>query len=109
MSMATPWLDKNPSFNARRRHAVWTWAALSAVFVVSGLVPAQQLARVPQLCLLHALGWPCLGCGLSRGFCALSHGQWQNALDFNPLTPFVYALFIGLWAHAAYRALHPKP
>jgi hypothetical protein len=93
-----------PEASQRRSTAQVFWA-LSAVFAISALVPAAQLARLPELCLLKRAGLPCWGCGLSRGFCALSHGDWDAALRYNPLTPFVYAALWGLWSHAAWRLL----
>lgn len=43
------------------------------------------------VCPLYALtGFACPGCGLTRGFHALFHGDWTTALHFNAL--------IGVWA-----------
>jgi hypothetical protein len=100
---------KNPFSERRRRQDRGTFAALSAVFLFSALVPARLLARLPSVCLLHHAGLPCPSCGLSRGFCALSHGDWQAALAYNPLTPYVYALLAGLWILYGWRALAPRP
>ena len=48
----------------------------------------------PQ-CPLHAMtGLNCPGCGLTRGFHALFHGDVLTALHFNALLP-VYALIFG--------------
>lgn len=48
----------------------------------------------PQ-CPLHAMtGLNCPGCGLTRGFHALFHGDVLTALHFNALLP-VYALILG--------------
>jgi len=38
------------------------------------------------------LDMPCPGCGLSRSFVALSHGNLWAALRFHPLGPFLYLL-----------------
>ena len=49
------------------------------------------------ICLFHALtGWNCPGCGMTRSFYALLHGNFQAALRDN-------ALFVGLLAAAAAR------
>ncbi len=46
-------------------------------------------------CPLYALtGFACPGCGLTRGFHALFHGDIFGALDYNLLLPF-FALLIG--------------
>lgn len=47
------------------------------------------------VCPLYALtGFACPGCGLTRGFHALFHGDIAKALDHNALLPF-FALLIG--------------
>ncbi len=44
------------------------------------------------VCPLYAMtGYACPGCGLTRGFHALFHGDILTALDFNAMIP-VYAL-----------------
>jgi len=54
------------------------------------------------VCPLYSLtGFACPGCGLTRGFHALFHGDVLTALDFNALIPiwtviFGY-LFVSLW------------
>ena len=56
---------------------------------VAAFDPA-QLSFLP-VCPLYALtGFACPGCGLTRGFHALFHGDWITALDFNAL--------IAIWA-----------
>lgn len=48
----------------------------------------------PQ-CPLHAVtGFNCPGCGLTRGFHALFHGDLLTALHFNALLP-IYGLIFG--------------
>jgi hypothetical protein len=47
------------------------------------------------VCPLYRLtGLACPGCGLTRGFHALFHGDLLGALDYNALIP-LYALFFG--------------
>jgi hypothetical protein len=46
----------------------------------------------PQCPLYQMTGLACPGCGLTRGFHALFHGDVLTALDYNALLPF-YALF----------------
>lgn len=51
----------------------------------SGLFPA---------CPLYSTtGYACPGCGLTRGFHALLHGDVWTALDFNALIPLVILFF----------------
>ena len=47
------------------------------------------------VCPLYSLtGFACPGCGLTRGFHALLHGDVVTALDYNALLP-LFALLIG--------------
>jgi len=48
----------------------------------------------PVCPLYKTTGFACPGCGLTRGFHALFHGDVVTALDFNALIPIV-ALFFG--------------
>lgn len=75
------------------------WTALGLLFcayAVSFLVTPQELSRLPELCLLNRAGLPCYGCGMSRAFCALSHGDLRAALAFNILSPLAYLVFLVL-------------
>ncbi len=47
------------------------------------------------VCPLYSLtGFACPGCGLTRGFHALFHGDVLGALDYNLMLPF-FALLVG--------------
>ena len=47
-----------------------------------------------SICLLNNLtGLPCPGCGLTRSFACISHGQLADAVNFHPFGPLLY-----LWA-----------
>ncbi len=48
----------------------------------------------PACPLYKTTGFACPGCGLTRGFHALFHGDIVTALDFNALIPLV-AVFFG--------------
>ncbi|MDQ3800802.1 MAG: DUF2752 domain-containing protein [Acidobacteriota bacterium] len=51
----------------------------------------------PQCPLYQMTGLACPGCGLTRGFHALFHGDVLTALDYNALLPF-YVLFFAYLA-----------
>jgi hypothetical protein len=43
------------------------------------------------LCVLrHLTGLPCLTCGMTRSFCAISRGRFVEAIEHHPLGPVVY-------------------
>jgi hypothetical protein len=71
------------------------------------------------VCPLYSLtGFACPGCGLTRGFHALFHGDVLGALDYNAMLPFFTALigfgFVSLVYFAArgrripVNLLHPN-
>jgi hypothetical protein len=74
---------------------------LTAVFVVAALWdPADEL-RV-TLCPFRALTHhPCPGCGMTRAFCALAHGELWRAITLNPFSPFLFLAALVVWARAA--------
>lgn len=70
---------------------VLTIAGGSAVVTIFD--PA-KMSIFPVCPLLALTGLACPGCGLTRGFHALFHGRWIEALDFNFLVP-VWAVVFG--------------
>jgi len=53
-----------------------------------------------SLCQFRAwTGLPCPGCGLTRGFCAIGHGDFGAAWRFNPFSFLFYAftVLVLLW------------
>ena len=76
------------------------WLALGSAVALAAGASLDPLG-LPKLhiCLFnHLTGWPCPGCGLTRSFCALSHGQFGAAWAYNPLgyAPFAAAFFFML-------------
>lgn len=52
-----------------------------------------------DVCSFQSLtGLPCPGCGLTRGFCAISHGRFREATAYNAFSLPLYALSLGLLA-----------
>lgn len=50
----------------------------------------------PQCPLYQMTGFACPGCGLTRGFHALFHGDIISAIDYNALIPFYTFIFVYL-------------
>jgi hypothetical protein len=77
-----------------------TWPGLLIVpLVLFVAVALGDLAtQGPILCVFRrTLGIPCAGCGMTRGFVALSHGHWSEAVAYNPLTPIAYLWMVVWW------------
>lgn len=82
------------SSNVQRMLAAAGVAAASlAIFVVAYFNPVTA-GFFPQCPFRQLTGLNCPGCGLTRGFHALFHGDILSALHFNALLPF-YALLLG--------------
>lgn len=79
---------------------------LSALFLITILWrPADEPTII--LCPFRALtGLLCPGCGMTRAFCALGHGELGRAIHFNALSPLLYLSFIVAWVGAAATLLH---
>ena len=69
-----------------------------AVLLTSLVLPAGGFFGI-DTCSFHALtGLSCPGCGLTRAFCAISHGQFRDAWD---LHPFSFPIYLGALVGAA--------
>ena len=86
---------------SRGMHWLWLW--MSVVVILLSLVlksPADDQVTVtgislPAVCTSkRLLGIDCPGCGLTRSFICISHGNWQRAWYLNPASFFVYAFVL---------------
>ncbi len=93
MTSVKPFLVKSATAE-RVLAAAGILAATTGAFVIGYFNPTT--AGFFPVCPLHAVtGLNCPGCGLTRGFHALFHGDVLGALHFNALLP-VY-LFVGIY------------
>ena len=79
-----------------RTHAVPLGGA-ALVLVVSGVLAPSDTAlslmgwELPPLCAWkNATGWDCLGCGLTRSFVWMGHGNLRAAFGLHALGPVLY-------------------
>ena len=86
---------------SRRSTDWWLLILCSAVILASMVLTPSDGAvslfgwQVPPLCLFSNLtGIDCLGCGLTRSFTYLGHGDWNSALDRHRLGPIFYVLVL---------------
>lgn len=88
-----------------RRRAWLVLLGLSAVFATSALWRPSDNGII--LCPFRALtGYPCPGCGMTRAFSAIAHGELWRAVRYNPLSPLVFLAFIAIWVGAAATILN---
>jgi hypothetical protein len=69
-------------------------AASASALALSFIFGVGSLPKM-DLCLFHATtGLQCPGCGMTRAFCAISHGQFSLAWGLNPVSFHIYALAV---------------
>ena len=67
-----------------------------AVLVVSLLFAPGSLPDLPLCNFREWTGLPCIGCGMTRAFCAIGHGKFSSAWEYNPLGFLFYAAAVAL-------------
>jgi len=83
------------------------WSACGVLLGLTTMFVIAALWRPPDepqfvLCPFRALTHlPCPGCGMTRAFCALFHGELWRAIKFNALSPLLFLAAILAWARAA--------
>jgi hypothetical protein len=97
-----------------RRQALGAFAGWSALLLASVLLPPPgrdgRIAHVPAFCPFYLLtGLPCPGCGLTRAFVCLGHGQWAASLHWHPVGWLIYGLCLLLWLRAGVTLARRKP
>jgi hypothetical protein len=81
------------------------FALLTSILAVSVLVPPVREAVLPG-CLLHLLfGVAGPGCGMTRAFLFIGHGDLHSAVTLNPNSPLAFTLVVALWTNQVIRVL----
>lgn len=86
-------------------------ATAGGALILSAVLSPTRLQSTPIICPTRRItGVMCPGCGLSRSFVPLSHGDLTAAFQFHVFGPLVYLLFVLslLWMVVPGR-LHPAP
>lgn len=63
---------------------------------------------LPVCPLFSLTGFACPGCGLTRGFHSLFHGDIVSAIDFNALIPFWAVIFAYVLVSLSFMAVRGK-
>ena len=78
---------------------------LSGILFVSATVSPFH-REVFSVCLMKdVFGIPCPGCGITRAFLFLAHGDLRSALELNVNSVLVFSLVVLFWLHATFNAL----
>lgn len=80
-----------------RKLAAGGFAAMTAGSALVWYFDPTSSRFMPPCPLLATTGYACPGCGLTRGFHALFHGDIVGALDFNALIPIFVLIFVYLY------------
>ncbi len=75
------------------------WLIVSAgtftVLLLPIVVPQHQLAQfIPECVWQTRFQKPCAFCGMTTAFYAISHGDFTGAYRLNPLSLYIYSLFV---------------
>jgi len=75
----------------------WRVASILTGLAALAAIPTVWLERAPSMCLYWNLfRFHCPGCGMTRAFSALLHGEFARALAYNKLVVAVFPLVIGI-------------
>jgi len=81
------------------------FAILSGILLASIVIPPFH-REVFTVCLLQDIfGIPCPGCGLTRAFLFLGHGDFRSALELNVNSLLAFSLVVLFWIHSAFNAV----
>ena len=86
-----------------RRPAVFV--LLSGILFASAVIPPFH-REIFRLCLLKDLfGIPCPGCGITRAFLFIAHGDLHSAMELNVNSLLVFSLVVLFWLHSMFKVL----
>jgi hypothetical protein len=85
------------------------YAGMATSLAASPFLSPHTAASGPVLCPFRRItGMPCPGCGMTRSFVALAHGDLGAALAFNRLGPLLMVVFVVALAWKAASLLLPS-
>jgi hypothetical protein len=81
------------------------FALLSAILVLSIAVPPFHDRRLTVCLFENLFGIPCPGCGMTRAFLYLGHGDIESALQLNVNSPAAFLTAVVLWMQFAFSVI----
>ncbi len=82
-------------------HALLLVLAIGVVVAAAVMSPSTEALsffgnEVPVLCGFRRItGMPCMGCGMTRSFTFMAHGQVRQAFEMNYIGPVFFAVVAG--------------
>ena len=98
MAIEFPQIDLGLASTTERLLAGSALVAMALVGLFLWFFNPSTTQLFPACPMLSATGFACPGCGMTRGFHALLHGDIVTALDYNILIPFYAAAGLYLLA-----------
>lgn len=88
-------------------------AAVAALLPLAFFAAVAGRPRVedgPIVCVSRLFwGVPCPGCGLTRAFCFMAHGEFEAAIRFNAMAPLAAAYLGAIWLYYVLAAARDVP
>lgn len=97
--MDVPFADRPGTVASLPRLAASEWIAVGGAGAALGALALSPdgIEDGPVICPFRLLtGLPCPGCGLTRAWVYVVHGQWRDAIVANPFGVALIALLIAL-------------
>ena len=95
------------SSSSSRVGMAWLCLAAAALLAASFVWSAEGMPRFHVCYMYRFTGIPCPGCGLTRAFCAISHGRFAQARHHNPFGFVFYGLAVATLVWPVLARLFP--
>ncbi len=96
-------------------HAIVVVSSIGAMFLSVAMTPSTGFLElwgltIPEVCAYRKLfGWECFGCGLTRSFVFMGHGEPSAAWEMNKLGPVMFLLFAVQLPYRTFRIWQGRP
>lgn len=87
---------------------IFRFIALSGIILVSMVIQPFHEGEYTICVVKNLFGIPCPGCGLTRAFLFLGHGDIHGALRLNINSLLIFSAIVFLWLHAAVTIITGK-
>ncbi len=81
----------------KRHRADWSFSLLTGILMASLLIQPFHEERFSICLFKNIFGIPCPGCGMTRAFLFLGHGEIHDAFTLNPNVFLAFFIVLFLW------------
>ncbi|GAB3112557.1 hypothetical protein GCM10027055_15760 [Janibacter alkaliphilus] len=106
-----PPADQGRAYSLPSRIVTLALAAVGSIgLVIAALWPVSSVDNGQSTCLLQmTTGLPCPGCGMTRSWVHLAHGDISGAFAYNAFGPLVMAATVAVVGYTAWALLRRRP